>query len=360
MTEARYDAPPYNERSGRPPSTSASFRNRLEGWLTRQGDPPGPGLHNRVHTWIGGDMLFGTSPNDPVFFLNHCNVDRIWAEWQEATGIGYEPVSAGPPGHNLNDQLRFVDPAGPGMPAITPGGSLDFRALGYSYDTLPDPGPGQPEPNVELTVGAPVLQAAIGTAGEVDRYRFTVPALGRFVVETQGATDVVMSIHGPNSDLPAALVAEDDDSGPGTNPRIERTLSAGAYFVRVRHFSPQGMGSYGISVRTTPGGQTPSIPEIAVNGAPVAGAIDGNAESDLYRFRATTAAAYLIETGGTTDVFVTLFGPDTQTAQLAFDDDSGPGTNSRIVATLGIGDYFVRVRHFSPNGRGAYTVSVRR
>lgn len=363
-TETRYDAPPYNERSGQPPGQSASFRNRLEGWLTRQGDPLGPGLHNRVHTWVGGDMLFGTSPNDPVFFLNHCNIDRIWAEWQEATGIGYEPASGGPPGHNLNDALRFVDPPVPGMPALTPAGSLDFRALGYTYDTLPDPNPQQPGGGgtgaVELTVGGPVLQAALGALGEVDRYRFTVAALGGFVVETQGPTDVVMSLFGPNSDLPAALVAEDDDSGQNANARIERNLSAGAYFVRVRHFSASQVGSYGISVRAPAGGQPAAVPEIIVGGPAVAGAIDANSESDLYRFRATTAGAYLIETGGATDTFITLFGPDSQTSQLAVDDDSGPGTNSRIQASLAIGDYFVRVRHFQAGGRGAYTLTVRR
>ena len=27
-------------------------------------------------------MFLNSSPNDPIFFLNHCNVDRIWAEWQ--------------------------------------------------------------------------------------------------------------------------------------------------------------------------------------------------------------------------------------------------------------------------------------
>ncbi|HEX5847186.1 MAG TPA: tyrosinase family protein, partial [Rhodoplanes sp.] len=24
-----------------------------------------------------------TSPNDPVFFLHHCFVDKAWADWQE-------------------------------------------------------------------------------------------------------------------------------------------------------------------------------------------------------------------------------------------------------------------------------------
>jgi tyrosinase len=41
-------------------------------------------MHNRVHICIGGDMGSSTSPNnDPVFYLNHCNVDRIWAVWYE-------------------------------------------------------------------------------------------------------------------------------------------------------------------------------------------------------------------------------------------------------------------------------------
>ena len=26
-------------------------------------------------------MAPATSPNDPVFYLNHCNVDRIWEAW---------------------------------------------------------------------------------------------------------------------------------------------------------------------------------------------------------------------------------------------------------------------------------------
>jgi tyrosinase len=56
---------------------SKGFSNALEGWLNR------PQLHNRVHLWVGGSMLLNTSPNDPVFFLNHCNVDRIWSLWQD-------------------------------------------------------------------------------------------------------------------------------------------------------------------------------------------------------------------------------------------------------------------------------------
>ncbi|KAI8902647.1 hypothetical protein BC833DRAFT_519833, partial [Globomyces pollinis-pini] len=39
--------------------------------------------HNSIHNAIGGDM-FNTaiSVNDPVFFLHHRNVDRLWYVWQ--------------------------------------------------------------------------------------------------------------------------------------------------------------------------------------------------------------------------------------------------------------------------------------
>ena len=39
-------------------------------------------------------MLPGTSPNDPCFFLHHCFVDKIWAEWQAAhPGLTYLPAT---------------------------------------------------------------------------------------------------------------------------------------------------------------------------------------------------------------------------------------------------------------------------
>ena len=47
-----------------------------------------------------------TSPNDPIFFLHHCNVDRLWADWQNRhPTASYEPQSGGPQGHNLGDPM---------------------------------------------------------------------------------------------------------------------------------------------------------------------------------------------------------------------------------------------------------------
>jgi len=113
-------------------ATTDAFRNRLEGWL----DPSGgsePQLHNRVHVWVGGDMAPGTSPNDPVFYLNHCNVDRLWEAWMARRGRVYRPRAAdpgAPQGHRLDDIMMTLL----GQP-LRPSDVLDPSPW-YTYDNL--------------------------------------------------------------------------------------------------------------------------------------------------------------------------------------------------------------------------------
>jgi tyrosinase len=115
MNQTKYDVSPWD-------ASVTSFRNRLEGWSA------GPRMHNLVHRWVGGDMLAGTSPNDPVFWLNHANVDRLWWQWQVLRGVNtYQPVSGGPSGHNLNDPMQFL------TTPRTPASVQDITQLGYSY-----------------------------------------------------------------------------------------------------------------------------------------------------------------------------------------------------------------------------------
>jgi tyrosinase len=41
------------------------------------------GFHNDVHNWVGGTMgNIMVSPADPVFWLHHAQVDRLWSLWQ--------------------------------------------------------------------------------------------------------------------------------------------------------------------------------------------------------------------------------------------------------------------------------------
>jgi hypothetical protein len=84
-------------------------------------------------------------------------------------------------------------------------------------------------------------------------------------------------------------------------------------------------------------------------------------EEDLYRFTAASDGRYLVDTRGPTDVVMKLFGPNSETALIAEDDDSGIDTNALIVRDLVAGDYFVQVRHYNrASGMGKYSIKVRK
>ncbi|MBI4755837.1 MAG: peptidase [Betaproteobacteria bacterium] len=110
--------------------------------------------------------------------------------------------------------------------------------------------PRQVVPVVDLQVNAAAAtSASIGAPGEEDVFRFVAAQGGRHVVETSGNTDVVMKLFGPGSQT--ALIAEDDDSGPGLNARIAAELVPGTYWAQVRHYyKSSGTGQYGVRVRT--------------------------------------------------------------------------------------------------------------
>lgn len=130
-----YDDVPWDASSPR----ASSFRQSAE-----------VDLHNRVHRWVGGfwtsdgniasgTMMQMTSPNDPVFWLHHANLDRMWSAWQglysDRGSAPFLPQGGAAPGHNLRDSLIFGDPM-PWVDTYTAAMVTDTYALGYSYDSL--------------------------------------------------------------------------------------------------------------------------------------------------------------------------------------------------------------------------------
>ncbi len=78
------------------------------------------GVHNSGHVWVGGSMGgIRTAPADPVFWMHHAEIDRIWAEWQTAHP-GQNPPLAG--------AAATMDPW-----TETEVDTRDTAALGYSY-----------------------------------------------------------------------------------------------------------------------------------------------------------------------------------------------------------------------------------
>jgi tyrosinase len=88
--------------------------------------------HGFAHTSFGGSLQSpSTAPRDPLFFLLHCNVDRLWAKWQRRFNR-FDPAQSGsfdnvpnPIGHNLpNTMWPWNGITTPPRPSTAPGGAL--------------------------------------------------------------------------------------------------------------------------------------------------------------------------------------------------------------------------------------------
>lgn len=133
--------------------TYPQFQNALEGGA---GIASFHQMHNALHGWIGGHMSSPTaSPFDPLFYLHHCNIDRLWAMWQADGHADEYPLNGGASQHHRNDLMYpwTGGAAGYGTNAAiassipmpdyaalggqTNGSTLDFRGqYGYTYDTI--------------------------------------------------------------------------------------------------------------------------------------------------------------------------------------------------------------------------------
>jgi tyrosinase len=128
--------------------------------------------HGDAHTSFDGSIAeIPTAARDPLFFLLHCNVDRLWAKWQRqlnrfnpAQAASYDSSAGNPVGHNLPDTMwPWNGITGSPRPPTAPGGamaaspcvsapgpqpqvrdSLDYQGsvnsiarLGFDYDDVP-------------------------------------------------------------------------------------------------------------------------------------------------------------------------------------------------------------------------------
>jgi hypothetical protein len=101
-----------------------------------------------------------------------------------------------------------------------------------------------------------------------------------------------------------------------------------------------------------------STPRLESGAPAVAGAIRLAGEADEYQFDVGAAGSFVLETFGSTDVVMSLFGPNSKLTPVAEDDDSGLGQNAKIEEFLMEGTYYVRVGHKRETGTGPYKLSL--
>jgi len=79
-------------------------------------------FHNRVHQLVGGTFATGMSPADPLFWLHHGFIDKLWADWQQThPGAAFNPPS-------MTDTLLP-----PPIMTRTVAQVVSIASLGYSY-----------------------------------------------------------------------------------------------------------------------------------------------------------------------------------------------------------------------------------
>lgn len=132
----------------------------LTGFGVLEGQP-----HNRVHNCVGGIftdsggnttnsggfMQANLSPVDPLFFLHHSNIDRLWDVWtrkQQARGYPVLPQGSDLDTWSAEPFLFFVDSKGRPVSKTTAGDYATIGDFNYGYQ------PGSGEQVVPASAGA--------------------------------------------------------------------------------------------------------------------------------------------------------------------------------------------------------------
>jgi tyrosinase len=163
--------------------------------------------HDNVHGAMGGAagqafMVAFLSPVDPIFFLHHGNLDRLWGAWtrrQAAAGRPTLPTGADLPTWQKEQFLFFSDADGKPVTRTTAGDYADSSFFEYDYS------PGFGDAGTTAVAAVAVAPAPRSFAARITTPTVTANAPGRGTVQ-----------------LPPAAAA-----APAPSPVAEITLNIG-------------------------------------------------------------------------------------------------------------------------------------
>jgi tyrosinase len=215
--------------------------------------------HGSIHNGVGGFMVGNLSPLDPIFWLHHANIDRLWAIWQSRQRAAGRPAYPADRRWAVEPFEFFVDENG--TPVSRQAG--EFAEIGtgvppYAYDpgygTVPAAGAGEVPFGVSEAAGGDIVQSpglarplAVGTV--ISQSLDLPPGLA---VAGQAlpvvATFTLSAPLPPGADFEVFLDAPDlTATTPVTVPQF-----AGASAVFGDHHHHHGDGPVTVSVLLTP------------------------------------------------------------------------------------------------------------
>lgn len=177
----------------------APFDDSVTGFERGQSDALEPTIetapHNPVHNIIGGAMSnIRFSPADPLFYVHHANIDRLWAAWC-AAGNGREM----PPEDDIywqGDPLQY-GPAIRSVPKIWTYATTSTY-MKYDYDdlTMPTGLPGSYPASMARPASEPVPTLAPARTGAATQ---RLGGTGQFALDERSVTfDIPVLAQGAN------------------------------------------------------------------------------------------------------------------------------------------------------------------
>lgn len=158
--------------------------------------------HGSMHMAVGGLTgwmgAFNTAPLDPIFWLHHCNIDRLWEVW-----LKRDPSHSNPTTSNWLTSISFpFHDEGGGVVAMTPSQVLNTQAapLNYVYDDTSDP--------LATTAPPGPVAAAIAVKGAKPGKRKSMaakPVPSRSIPEMIGATSSAFTLNQKVTERPIKL-----------------------------------------------------------------------------------------------------------------------------------------------------------
>lgn len=169
--------------------------------------------HNLVHGQVGGRGGFMSYPDyaalDPIFYLHHANIDRMWAGWNQK--YPNPPVDKWVKGPTAAGDRKFVMPMPDGKPwHYTPGDVNSLSQLDYGYDNLPTP------PTVNLLAQRLTRLGAVAAASKVTEGATVIPGEK---VELVGANQQSLPIKGSGVSTSVKL-------DPGVRRKVTASLAS--------------------------------------------------------------------------------------------------------------------------------------
>jgi len=128
------------------PGATAGFGGSKTGFSHSGSGIPGPleqTPHGDVHVMVGGPggfmSAFDTAALDPIFWLHHCNLDRLWERWLRAAAGGHPPGSNPKAAAWRDRTFTLINRSGKRVKMAVKD-VLDIEEqLSYTYSGLPAP-----------------------------------------------------------------------------------------------------------------------------------------------------------------------------------------------------------------------------